>query len=814
MADDNVPPSGEEPTVSTEEEPTFPAQEETQEKPAKKRKRGSKKKDEPIVNSETPPDASPGIPPEVIDLSEEIPPEDDTIAKRLRSRTNKKSIVEEGEEGEEWKEDGEEDEEEDEEENEEEDVEEDEDEDEDEEEDDEEIIVQGQGVGSGGNINNIFMLPPMMGMGMFPFAGMGSLTTGEKNAEEDGGDDDEEEENPYDMKFLKKKINSFGLDKISKENAMKIVAKNDSDNVKWKARVDKFLQMPFNKYATGASGAQTDIKKYFEDVWKNMETKVYGLTNVKEEILNFCIGKVQADIRNSAREGAGVGEGTGGTGGAGSGKRELIKTRVLALHGSPGVGKCFGKGASFLTSRRFIVRVENIQVGMRLLGPMMEEKLVIRTTRGMDIMYKVFLPDNEWYCVTQDHGMILWDTEKKELIRIEAQDVAESQMMARLTGGNVARYKGVRIFEKGKMRAERFDLFWSLISKKCEIDNNLLYIEMPQGRYRDEAMIGLIKSMIYGLGYSCKVCGKYLVIDLLRAARQTFYDIDVVKVGYGPYFGFEVETDNLNDHIVLMADYSLTHNSHIVRNGIGEMLGRPFFQLSMNGCKEAYYLTGSEYLWVGSTIGKITELLISSKVMNPIIFLDEIDKISDSASGMEISNILARILDPVQNMDFEDKYFPGVKIDLSQVLFICAFNYEKNIDPILKDRLYIIDIPDPTKKDKVEICKKYLVREVLQEKGLLEYLDKIIIDDEMIEDIIENHTDEKGVRGLKRAIEDIYVKINTLCVIGKSDVIRLSFSLGEIKFPLHLTKDHIKILLKKEDSEKERDREKVSHYIF
>ena len=91
--------------------------------------------------------------------------------------------------------------------------------------------------------------------------------------------------------------------------------------------------------------------------------------------------------------------------------------------------------------------------------------------------------------------------------------------------------------------------------------------------------------------------------------------------------------------------------------------------------------------------------------MNPIIFMDELDKISETPEGIEIQNLLIHLTDPVQNSTFQDKYFAGINIDLSKVIFIFSYNDENKVSPILKDRIYNIKVPIPSNNSKIIIGK-------------------------------------------------------------------------------------------------------------
>jgi DNA polymerase III delta prime subunit len=238
--------------------------------------------------------------------------------------------------------------------------------------------------------------------------------------------------------------------------------------------------------------------------------------------------------------------------------------------------------------------------------------------------------------------------------------------------------------------------------------------------------------------------------------------------------------------------------TNIIRNGVSKVLNRPFQQINMGGLSDADYLIGHDSTYVGSKPGMIVQSLINSKVMNPVIFMDEIDKISKTEKGDDIQSVLIHLTDPIQNTDFQDKYFSGLSIDISKVLFIFSCNDESKLSPILRDRLNIIRVKEPTINDKAVIGKKYLLKELLPNIGFDK--DDISIDEENAKYIINKYCKEEvGLRTLKKSIETILMKINT----AKYSTTKYK-SLKDISFPLKISQKMIdEILIKKEDKHSE-----------
>ena len=129
-----------------------------------------------------------------------------------------------------------------------------------------------------------------------------------------------------------------------------------------------------------------------------------------------------------------------------------------------------------------------------------------------------------------------------------------------------------------------------------------------------------------------------------------------------------------------------TGKTSLVKEGISKILNRPFAFIALGGATDSSFLEGHGYTYEGSMWGKIVQILIDSKCMNPVIYFDELDKISDTPRGEEIAGILTHLTDTSQNSQFHDKYFAEINFDLSKCLFIFSYNDESKVNPILKDR--------------------------------------------------------------------------------------------------------------------------------
>ena len=241
-----------------------------------------------------------------------------------------------------------------------------------------------------------------------------------------------------------------------------------------------------------------------------------------------------------------------------------------------------------------------------------------------------------------------------------------------------------------------------------------------------------------------------------------------------------------------------TGKTTLVKEGISKILNRPFAFIALGGATDSSFLEGHGYTYEGSIWGKIVQILIDSKCMNPVIYFDELDKISDTPKGEEIAGILTHLTDTTQNNQFHDKYFAEIDFDLSKCLFIFSYNDESKINPILKDRMYRIQTKGYDKKQKTVISKQYMLPKIREQVRF--EIEDITIPDDSIHYIIENHCNkEDGVRNLKRCMEIIYTKLNLYRLMKPgSNLFEEDMSL-QVEFPFVVTKEIVDKLIKKED---------------
>lgn len=205
-----------------------------------------------------------------------------------------------------------------------------------------------------------------------------------------------------------------------------------------------------------------------------------------------------------------------------------------------------------------------------------------------------------------------------------------------------------------------------------------------------------------------------------------------------------------------------------IGKSIARALNRPFYRLSLGGVDDVSEIKGHRRTYVGSMPGKIVSALRETKVMNPVIMLDEIDKLGRSYHG-DPDSALLETLDPEQNKNFLDMYLDE-KLDLSNCLFICTANGTDTISAPLLDRMDPIRLSGYIAKEKFAIAKKHLIPRAFDEAGLKKNSRTITIPDQALNDLIDGYARESGVRSLERAIDKLIRKAAVKIVQGQSKV--------------------------------------------
>jgi ATP-dependent Lon protease len=229
------------------------------------------------------------------------------------------------------------------------------------------------------------------------------------------------------------------------------------------------------------------------------------------------------------------------------------------------------------------------------------------------------------------------------------------------------------------------------------------------------------------------------------------------------------------------------------KNAIAKVLNRPFEFFSLGGASDISNYVGHSYTYEGSIWGRIADCLMHAGSMNPVLYFDEVDKISTTPHGEEIISMLIHLTDRSQNNQFHDRYFSGIDFDLSQCLFVFSLNDIERVHPILRDRMTVIQCDGYNEKDKTEILKGYIWPQLL-DRLRFDHEDIKFTDDGLKFLINEYSKEEKGVRTLIRTVEAMMTRLNMIRVADKETMSEYPFYM-DIQLPLLIDEKVIKTLL-------------------
>ncbi len=240
------------------------------------------------------------------------------------------------------------------------------------------------------------------------------------------------------------------------------------------------------------------------------------------------------------------------------------------------------------------------------------------------------------------------------------------------------------------------------------------------------------------------------------------YGLKKVKERIIEHLAVKMNTDSSSAPIICLVGPPGVGKTSLA-SSIANAIERKFVKVSLGGVRDEAEIRGHRRTYVGSMPGKIIQAINKSKTSNPVILLDEIDKMASDYKGDPTSSML-EVLDPEQNKNFQDHYLE-MEYDLSKVMFIATANYYENIPSPLLDRVEVIDLSSYTTREKIQIAKKYLIKKIAKENGMK--ASDMKMSDKVLDFVIQRYTLEAGVRGLKRAIDKIARKLVVKKIQGK-----------------------------------------------
>lgn len=287
-------------------------------------------------------------------------------------------------------------------------------------------------------------------------------------------------------------------------------------------------------------------------------------------------------------------------------------------------------------------------------------------------------------------------------------------------------------------------------------------------------------------------CGSFLKTAREKLDKAT-YGMEPAKMQIMQIMAQWISNPSSVGNCIAMQGPAGTGKTSFARNGIASVLGRPFMFFSLGGASDIAHYTGHSYTYEGSTWGRIIDSIIQAKVMNPVLYFDELDKISGTPHGEEITSMLIHITDRSQNSQYHDRYFAGVDFDVSKCLFVFSYNDESKLNPILKDRMTIIRCSGYKEAEKKIIIANYVWKDVLGRVGISR--DDLSATEEAANYIIREYSNgEEGMRSLIRVVEAIVFRINLIRISDKETAEKYRFYLP-ISFPMKLDVSDVRKLL-------------------
>lgn len=263
-------------------------------------------------------------------------------------------------------------------------------------------------------------------------------------------------------------------------------------------------------------------------------------------------------------------------------------------------------------------------------------------------------------------------------------------------------------------------------------------------------------------------------LDIARARKildEDHYDLKEIKVRLLEYLavrklklerGGDVEAKTYKGSILCFVGPPGVGKTSLGQS-IARALGRKFIRMSLGGMHDEAEIRGHRRTYIGALPGRVIQSIKRAESRNPVMMLDEVDKLGADYRG-DPSSALLEVLDPAQNKNFRDHYL-DVDFDLSQVIFICTANQLDTIQPALRDRMEILALSGYTDEEKLNIAKGYLIPRQVTENGLKK--DEIVFEDDAIRQLIHDFTREAGVRSLERVIGSVCRKVATHIAEGK-----------------------------------------------
>ena len=287
-----------------------------------------------------------------------------------------------------------------------------------------------------------------------------------------------------------------------------------------------------------------------------------------------------------------------------------------------------------------------------------------------------------------------------------------------------------------------------------------------------------------------KPCAEFLA-DTRKTLDSAVYGMESAKTQVMQILAQWISNPSSVGNVIALRGPMGVGKTSFANHGVAKVLKRPFEFFSLGGASDSANFVGHSFTYEGSTWGRIVDSLMRAQCMNPVMYFDELDKISETAQGQEIVSMLIHMTDRSQNSQFHDRYFAGMDFDLSQCLFVFSFNDESKVHPVLKDRMHVIHCSGYTADEKKIILTQYVWPQLLERIKMNE----VTISEDAIKFLISEYSkEEEGVRTLMRAVESLLTRINLLRIADEQTAKSYKFY-TKITFPLTITTEVAKHIL-------------------
>ena len=329
--------------------------------------------------------------------------------------------------------------------------------------------------------------------------------------------------------------------------------------------------------------------------------------------------------------------------------------------------------------------------------------------------------------------------------------------------------------------------------------NNIQALDPASGEYYkmrnwlDKATslpLGIRKQMPVKIEDGPEACSTFMA-RARKCLDEAIYGQNEAKLQILQFIAGKITNPQASGMSLLLIGPPGIGKTSLIKQGIAKALDWPFQFISLGGDSDASTFNGHQMVYEGSHCGKIVHSLIAAKSMSMVLMFDELDKISSTPKGEEIQNLLVHLTDSAQNSDFEDKYLSGIPLDLSQSMFVFSANDIGKIDKVLLDRFTVIHLDGYGSKEKMEIAERFLLPGAMRQVNLAE---RVGVPKDVLSHIMETYAkEEKGVRELKRCMDQIAQKLNMLRLFNSPD---LPFYIKDFSLPYILKKEHVDKFLK------------------